>query len=94
MSNTVKITVIKKTINSDLLKYTNLSGIEECPHFKLGDSFTCTTNNLPEGFCAWAFGDIAKDFALVAYDSTKQAKKVTCCTSGMHNVYFLIESVQ
>lgn len=96
MSNQVKITVLKKTIQEDLFSYRQNPGdppVASCPHFEVGQSFVCTTNNLPVGFCAWAFGDIAKDFALVAYDSTKTAIKITCCTSGLHNVYFRIEAI-
>ncbi len=94
MSNTVRITVIKKTLNEDVFKYsTEAQNVKPCAWFEVGDTFICTTNELPNGFCAWAFGDIQKDFALIAYDATKEKKKVTCCTSALHNVYFQLESI-
>lgn len=93
MANRVKITVIKKTLQSELIEKFHHGGpINYCTQFEVGDEFYCTTTKLPENFCAWAFGDISREIALVAYDPAGKTNKVTCCTSGYHNVYFYIES--
>ena len=95
MPNQCKITVIKKTLQNDLIeKYHSHAPVGLCPCLEEGQEYYCTTNKLPEGFCAWAFGDISREIALVAYDETANTKKVTCCTSGYHNVYFYIEPVK
>ncbi len=94
MANKCKITVIKKTLQTDLIeKFHKGNPIDYCTQFDEGDVFYATTNDLPEKFCAWAFGDISREIALVAYDESKKTTKVTCCTSGYHNVYFYIEPV-
>lgn len=95
MANRCKITVVKCSLQEDLIaKYHSESPVPYCPQFKEGQEFYATTTQLPEGFCAWAFGDISRDLALVAYDLTKQTTKVVCCTSAFHNVYFYIEPVE
>lgn len=91
MANRVKITVLKKTLQRDLIEKYAENPVEPCTEFEEGQTFCCTTTELPENFCAWAFGDISREVALVAYDLTRQTTKVTCCTSGFHNVYFYIE---
>lgn len=94
MANRCKITVVKCSLQADLIeRFHSHAPVPHCPQFKVGQEFYATTTQLPEGFCAWAYGDISRDLALVAYDSTAQTTKVTCCTSGFHNVYFFIEPV-
>lgn len=94
MPNRCKITVIKCSLQSDLIeKFHNHAPVPLCPQFREGQEFYATTTQLPEGFCAWAFGDISRDLALVAYDRSGKTTKVTCCTSGFHNVYFYMEAI-
>lgn len=94
MANTCKITVLKKSLQKDLIDQHSGQPVDYCRQFEVGQEFYATTTQLPENFCAWAFDDIAKDLALVAYDPTGNTTKVTCCTSGFHNVYFYIEAVK
>ncbi len=92
MANRVKITVIKKSLQVDLMEKYNMQQVKLCDQFEIGDEFICeNTNHLPLNFCAWAFADIAREISLVAYDLTRKTTKVSCCTSGFHNVYFYIE---
>ncbi len=92
MANKCKITCIKKTLQTELIaQYHKGDPIVPCTQFEVGDVYYATTTELPDGFCAWAFGDISREIALVAYDETQKTSKVTCCTSGYHNVYFYIE---
>ncbi len=92
MANRVKITCIKKTLQEDLMATYNKPDVKYCDQFEIGDTFYCeNTNHLPANFCAWAFADLAREISLVAYDATRETTKVSCCTSGFHNVYFYIE---
>lgn len=93
MSNKVKVTVLQKSLQTKLIEEYSTGNVAPCSHFEIGDEFIATTNSLPGGVCAWAFGDIAKDFALVAYDTTCSMVKITCCTSAFHNVYFKLEAI-
>ena len=94
MPNKCRITVLRKTLQKDLVEKYFGHPVDYCQQFEVGQEFYATTTQLPQGFCAWAFDDIAKDLALVAYDPTGKTTKVTCCTSGLHNVYFYIEAVE
>lgn len=94
MANLCKITVVKCSLQEDLIsEFHAHTEIKHCPIFSRGQEFYGTTTQLPKGFCAWAYADIAKDLALVAYDESGQTTKITCCTSGFHNVYFKLEAV-
>lgn len=94
MVNKCKITVLKKSLQMDLANQYFGQPVDYCQQFDVGEEFYATTTQLPKKFCAWAFSDIAKDLALVAYDPTGKTTKVTCCTSGLHNVYFYIEAAK
>lgn len=94
MPNRCKITVIKCSLQEDLIeRFHGHVPVPFCPQFREGQEFYATTTQLPDDFCAWAFGDISRDLALVAYDCSGKTSKVTCCTSGFHNVYFYIEAI-
>lgn len=94
MANRCRITVVKCSLQEDLISaFHSHAPIAHCPNFKVGQEFEATTTKLPTGFCAWAYADIARDLALVAYDPTMKTSKITCCTSGYHNVYFHIEAI-
>lgn len=95
MANLCKITVVKCSLQEDLIQeYHCHAPVAPCPMFQEGQVFYGTTTKLPEGFCAWAYADIARDLALTAYDEKMLTTKITCCTSGFHNVYFKIEAVE
>lgn len=56
---TCKITVLKKTINKELVEeYSNLDLAEHCLgclQFTVGEEFLVENHNeMPEGFCSWA----------------------------------------
>jgi uncharacterized repeat protein (TIGR04076 family) len=95
----VKITVVKKVKGEDLrLKY-NIPGEEECPKFGLGDEFISKGSEMPEGFCDWAWGDIRKDVAVLAYGGNfpwikEKGLKFVCCGTGLHPVVFKLKRIE
>jgi uncharacterized repeat protein (TIGR04076 family) len=52
--STVKITVLKRLVLSDLDKYKNEPSIA-CALFKDGQEFVSEAIQMPEGFCSWAW---------------------------------------
>lgn len=103
MSN-CKITVIKRTINQDLIdeclddsnKDTGL-----CDCFEEGEEFVIDPSVVPEGFCArcaWAWADIRKDILTVAMGANMPGIRqpgtvITGCTDWFRPVIFKIERV-
>jgi uncharacterized repeat protein (TIGR04076 family) len=51
---------------------------------------------MPEGFCGWAWRDVYKDVAVLAYGGdfypwVEKGVAITCCTDGIRPVSFLME---
>lgn len=51
---------------------------------------------MPEGFCGWAWRDVYKDVAVLAYGGdfhpwVEKGIAITCCTDGIRPVSFLME---
>lgn len=102
--NKCKITVIKRLYNKELIdEYCSLNLPENytgCPRFKLGDEFIVQNHNdVPPGFCAWAWADIHKDLLTIMFDGNipwvnKKGVAITCCTDGLMPVVFKVEKVE
>ena len=93
-SHQVKITVMKKTYNPELVEeYTvDPSKWSPCQHFEVGDEFITDLDSpwtMPEGFCGWAWADIQR----TVYGMARGGQKVfiTCCTDGYRPVMFKLE---
>lgn len=92
-----KITVLKRTINQDIVdEYLN-GEMGPCERFQDGQEFEIESPFAPpEGFCVWAWADIRKDlFAAGLGGDFPWAKQpgvtITCCTDGYRPVIFKIE---
>jgi uncharacterized repeat protein (TIGR04076 family) len=53
---------------------------------------------MPEGFCNWAWRDVYKDVAVLAYGGNfypwvEKGTAITCCTDGIRPVSFLMERI-
>lgn len=93
----IKITVVKKTLNEDLIKkYSDNSNIWDiCQHFQKGQEFIASKTSpwqMPDGFCGWAWADIQK----LVYGMSRggPASFVTCCTDGFRPVFFRLERIK
>jgi len=99
----VKITVLKKIINKELVdEYCSLDLSEHClgcPHFTVGEEFIVENHNIvPSGFCSWAWADIQKDVNTIIFGGSfpwikQQGTAISCCSDGLMPVVFRIESI-
>ena len=92
----VKITVMKKTYNPEMVERyaANPDGWAPCSHFEIGDEFVTDPVrpwDMPEGFCGWAWADIQR----MVYGMARGGQKcfVTCCTDGYRPVIFKLERI-
>lgn len=102
--NKCKITVLKKIFNKELVdSYCNIDLPENCtgcPKLKVGDEFIVENHNeVPGGFCSWAWADIQKDVMTIMFDGNlpwikKKGVAITCCTDGLMPVVFKVEKVK
>jgi uncharacterized repeat protein (TIGR04076 family) len=98
----VKITVLKRTFNADLVqKYLDADkGYGVCDQFRDGQEFvTDLPWNVPEGFCTWAWADIRADIlAIVSGGDLPWIKErhvaIASCTDVFRPVIFKIERVE
>ncbi len=98
-----KIVILKKIFNKDLIdEYCNLDlpdHCQACPQFKIGDEFIVENHNqVPAGFCSWAWADIQKDVMTIMFDGSfpwmiKKGMTITCCTDGLMPVIFKVEKI-
>jgi uncharacterized repeat protein (TIGR04076 family) len=99
----VKITVLKRTLHSELAKANSNTDVRMCEVFTEGQEFISKTD-MPEGFCPWAWNDISRVvLALYAGGSFDQGTfknwmkesntMVVCCTDGLRPVSFKIERI-
>lgn len=99
----VKITVIKKIFNQELIdEYCSLSlppACSGCPKCKVGQEyFVADHNQVPEGFCSWAWADIQRDVTTVMFNGSypwvkEKGMAIACCTDGLMPVVFKIEKM-
>ena len=99
--NKVRITVLKKMVNPDLIHELATPGFQEkstegCDRFQIGQTFDVKWDQIPQGFCTWAWADIQRDVSsmLMGADAHWVVPKgtiVTCCTDGFRPVVFKVE---
>lgn len=98
-----KITVLKKTINSELAEEYCAGKVAACDCFTVGQEFVCGLAK-PEGFCDWAWRDIHPMVAVLLAGGNfssdlfagwmKDSRTmVGCCTDGIRPVIFRIEQI-
>ena len=97
-----KITVLKRTINQDLIDgYLNdeYKGIGLCDCFRDGQEIVIEDYAVvPEGFCPSAWADIRKDILTVAMGANmpgirQPATVITSCTDWFRPVIFKVERI-
>jgi uncharacterized repeat protein (TIGR04076 family) len=98
-----KITVIKRTINQDLIDvYVSDSRrpFGQCAANEDGQEFILEGFPLkPEGFCDWAWADIHRDVVAVMFGGSypwirRPGTAITCCTDGLRPVVFAVEKLE
>lgn len=94
----MKITVVKKMMNKDLIDRYG-KGVTECDALKTGDEFIVKNLRMPEGFCSWAWADIHRDLAVLAFDGDvpwvkEKGVTISCCTDGLRPVVFKLERIK
>jgi len=97
----VKITVLKRTIQQDLIEEHMPDDAEmvQCELFDDDQEFIVEDwHDVPEGFCDWAWSDIRHEIYAVANGAeflwnTKSGGAITCCTDGLRPVIFKVERV-
>jgi len=98
----VKITVLKRTVNSDLAEeYLNISGdFVACQRFSDGQEIIIERYyEVPEDFCPWAWADIRNDVKTIAVGGNMnymkpQGTDITGCTDWFRPVIFKIERIE
>ena len=98
----VKISVIKKFSANDVFgpdhEIKTLSGkpITNCHLFQIGDEFIVENiEEMPSGFCGWAWRDIYKDLSVLYFDGNfyrpEKGVAYVSCTDGRKPVVFRLE---
>lgn len=100
MEKNVRITVLKKQFYDDLAERFLTSGkaTGPCPLLNEGDIYMFTGQAMmPEGFCPWAWNDIASAVGAVSSGSSHEPwynrpdLMIECCKDGIRPVSFLLE---
>lgn len=101
-----KITVLKRTINQDLIdEYIEdeCGDMGPCEVLADGQEFVIESleelSKVPEGFCAWAWADIRKDILCLASGGEMPGFKqpgiaITGCTDWFRPVIFRVERME
>lgn len=98
-----KITVVKRTINQDLIdEHVRDTGesVGRCSAFEDGQEFIIEGfAKKPDGFCDWAWASIHKDVVVVMFGGAypwlkRPGTAITCCTDGLRPVIFSVERVE
>ena len=99
----VKITVVKTEFYEDLAEDidTSVEGpFGPCPIFYLGQTFFVENlDDVPKGFCAWAWADIERDIAMLFFNATpsprlkNQYSMYSSCDEGIRPVVFKLERI-
>ena len=90
IKNSCKITVLKKTLHSDLYQQYRDKPGQLCTVLEEGQEFIVTSPyRPPEGFCHWAWADI-RQYIMEVYSGGEDVV-VACCTDGFRPVTFKLE---
>lgn len=102
--NDVRITVIKRFVNQDLIRLYATDGEtterqQPCSMFEDGQTFVVRNGHHPEGFCSWAWADIQREVAWVSLGGVQPNYRhpgtaITCCTDGLNPVVFRVERIE
>ncbi len=101
----VKITVIKRTVNRDIVEEyikDKYQEVKPCERFKDGQEFLIAKENRyqpPKDFCQWAWADIRHDILTLAYGAKilhmkNENANIVACTDWFRPVYFKIERIE
>lgn len=95
----VKITVVKKLANFDLIDEYGKDVGAQCDLFNIGTEFIVKDLKMPEGFCSWAWADIQRDVAVLNFGGNfpwikKGGTGIACCTDGFSPVVFKLERIE
>ena len=94
----VKITVLKRTVNKDILAEHADSIWDACEVFTVGQEFIADGVDMPNGFCGWAWSDIEKIVLTLSrggnFVGVPAGTFVTCCTDGYRPVFFKVERIK
>lgn len=93
----VTITVVKRLFHEEMVRDAGAGPWEPCGRLRVGQTFTSTGANMPEGFCSWAWADIQKYVLTLArggnFIGVKPGAFVTCCTDGFRPVVFRLQRI-
>ncbi len=88
-----KITVLKRTLNTDWDKKYRKGEGSKCSVFSDGQEFIIESPwAVPDGFCHWAWADIRTFIHMV--NDGKFETFVSCCTDGFRPVFFKIQRIK
>ncbi|MGI6778506.1 MAG: TIGR04076 family protein [Acetivibrionales bacterium] len=95
-----KITVLKRMLLKDIAEeYSSDPNLEPCAIYKDRSEFILETiDDIPEGFCPWAWADIQRDVVSIMTGGdmdwiNRKGVQVVCCTDGLRPVVFKIERI-
>lgn len=99
-----KITVIKKTINTDIAEEYCQNKVDTCPCFEVGQEFIAGFEK-PVNFCDWAWNDLLRfvtalltrgNFANGIFEGWMKDERtmIACCTDGVRPVVFKLERIE
>ncbi len=100
--NKVRITVVKKVFNEDLVKEYAIDGFGECTAQEIGQEWI-TTGDKPQGLCMGAWSSMYPEvYAMVHgtpnwYDNgwlKKESSAMVACHDGLRPVVYLLEIVE
>lgn len=99
MAKKVRISVLKKQLYTDFAqRFLTEPEDAECSLFNEGDEYIFSgQSTMPEGFCPWAWVDIAKDVVSLSNGASmtpwfnRPDINVACCSDGIRPVSFLLE---
>jgi uncharacterized repeat protein (TIGR04076 family) len=88
----VKITVLKRGFEKELIEKVGGGPKSPCTRFSDGQEFRVTSQwAMPEKFCEWAYADIRAYIPMVIGQGNPI---VVCCTDGYRPVYFKVERIE
>ena len=95
----VKITVVKRMSNPDLITQHAQGLPEVCDRFQDGQEWVLDRLNMPADFCSWAWADIQRDAAIMFSGGNlswvrQPGVAITCCTDGFRPVVFKVERIE
>jgi uncharacterized repeat protein (TIGR04076 family) len=101
----VKITVLKKLVNKDIIDEYAVDELKEgycrgCSQLQTGQEFFVDRwESIPDGFCSWAWADIQRDVASMLMGGSapwirRKGTVIPCCTSGFRPTVFRVERVE